>query len=91
MRRAFNDAMVSTGALAALLTLLVAIDGRVRHQVMLRFTGDHASADVVNAGTQVRDMAGVILDVVGDAWRLHTALALFVIVATVLTVFMVRT
>jgi hypothetical protein len=77
MRRVVNDAMVSVGALAALLTLVVAVDGRAREQV--------------KELDRVRDVVGVIVDVATDAMRLHTTLTVFVVVATVLTVFMVRT
>jgi len=91
MRRVFNDAMVSTGALLALVMLLVAVDSRVREQVMLRVAGGGATADVAVAETQVRDLMAVIADAVHDAVRLHTTLTVFVAVATVLTVFMLRT
>jgi len=91
MRRVMNDAMVSAGALFALVTLLVAVDSRVREQVMLRIGGGRATADVAAAETQVRDLLSVVFDVVNDAFRLHTTLTIFVVVATVLTVFMVRT
>jgi hypothetical protein len=83
--------MVSAAAVLALLALLVAVDGRVREQVMLRVTGTHARADVAAASSEMRDLVGVVVDVVDDAMRLHTTLTLFVVVATVLTVFMVRT
>jgi hypothetical protein len=91
MRRALNDVMASAGALLVLLTLLVAVDSRVREQVMLRMSGGTASADVMQAGSRVKDLASVIVDVIADAARMHTTLMIFVIVATVLTVFMVRT
>lgn len=91
MRRAFNDAIMSAGALVALLALLVAIDSRVREQVVLRAGGGRASTDVVKAGTQVRDFAAVLLQAITDAFRLHTTLAIFVVIATLLTLFMVRT
>ncbi|HZT77244.1 MAG TPA: hypothetical protein VFA27_11340 [Vicinamibacterales bacterium] len=91
MRRVFNDAMVSVGALLALLMLLVAIDGRVREQVMLRVSGGYATGDVAAAEHQMRDLANVMIDAIHDAVRLHTTLTIFVVVATVLTVFMVRT
>jgi hypothetical protein len=91
MRRALNDAVVSAAALLALGTLLVAFDSRVREQVMIRVNGGQATADVAAAEGQVRDLMSVVVAVVNDAVRLHTTLAIFVVVATVLTVFMVRT
>jgi len=90
--RVIHDAMVSAGALLALLALLVAVDSRVREQVTLRMTSSsRATADVAAAGTEMRDLVSVVVDVVDDAMRLHTTLTLFVVVTTVLTVFMVRT
>ena len=91
MRRVMTDAMASAGALLALVTLLVVVDSRVRELVMLRVSGGHASEDVAAAGGQLHDLMGVILDVVNDAMRVHPMLSLFVVIATVLTVFMVRT
>lgn len=90
MRRAFNDAIVSAGALTALLTLLVAVDSRVRDQLWSGLHG-RATPDMTVAGGHLHDLAGVVLDVLSDAFRLHTSLALFVVITTVLTVFMVRT
>ena len=91
MRRVMNDAMLSAGALLMLATLLVAVDSRVREQVMMRVSGGHAGADIAVAEHQVRDLLSVVAAVVNDAVRLHTTLTLFVVVATVLTVFMLRT
>ena len=90
MRRLLNDAFVSAGAIGVLLMLLVAFDRRVRDQVVLRVAG-HPTASAVAAGNEVRDVASIVMDVVNDAVRLHTTLAIFVVIATVLTVFMVRT
>jgi len=91
MRRVINDAMVSAGALLALLTLLVAVDARVREQVMLRINGGRMTGDVAVAEHQLLDLMSVVTAVVNDAVRLHTTLTIFVVVATVLTVFMLRT
>ena len=91
MRRVFNDAMLSASALLVLLTLLVAVDSRVREQVMLRVNGGRVSGDVAVAEHQVRDLMSVLTAAVNDAVRLHTTLTIFVVVATVLTVFMLRT
>jgi len=91
MRRVLHDAMLSAGALIALIAVLVAFDGRVREQVLQRMNTRHATADVAAAQNQVLDIVNVVTGVVNDAFRLHTTLALFVVIATVLTVFMLRT
>ncbi|HZP48370.1 MAG TPA: hypothetical protein VFB07_07550 [Vicinamibacterales bacterium] len=90
MRRVVNDAMLSAGALVALGTLLVALDSRVREHVMRVGSGGGA-ADLSALAGQVRELASVTVGVVDDAVWMHPALALFVVAATVLTVFMVRT
>jgi len=92
MRRVFNDAMLSASALFALLMLLVAVDSRVREQVMLRINGSgHVTSDVAIAEHQMRDLLSVVTAAANDAVRLHTTLTIFVVAATVLTVFMLRT
>ena len=89
-RRVLHDAMLSVGALLLLLMLLAAMDGRVRDHVVHVSRGQ-ASADVTAAGSHARDIVSVVVDVAGDAMRFHTTLTVFVVIATVLTVFMVRT
>lgn len=91
MRRAFSDALVSAGALAVLLAILVAVDGRVREQVTMRFGGAQASADLAEAGSRVHSLANVLFEVVRDQSQMHAVLLIFVVAATVLTLFMVRT
>jgi hypothetical protein len=90
MRRAFNDALISMGALVLLFLALVAFDDRVREQVSLRFSGS-ASSQLVSAGTQVRDFATVILDAARDQSIEHAPLMIFALAATVLVLFMLRT
>lgn len=90
MRRVMHDAMLSAGALLALLTVLVAVDGRVREHVMQVSSG-RDNSDLAFVSGQVRDVASLVLGVVNDAVKLHPILALFLVAATALTVFMVRT
>ncbi len=90
MRRVMNDAMLSAGALLALVTALIAVDSRVREQVM-RIGSGSSDAGVTMVAGQVRELASLAFDVANDAVKLHPTLAIFVIVATVLTVFMLRT
>jgi hypothetical protein len=92
MRRAFGDALISLGALACLLLVLVASNDRVRQQVSLRFgSGPHGSADLVNAGTQVSDLVTVIAQAARDQSLDHAPLMIFVLAASVLVLFMLRT
>ena len=89
-RRTFGDALISTGAVVLLLLTLVAIDDRVREQLSLRFRTT-PTADLVNAGTRVQDLATVVFSAVRDQSIAHAPLVIFVVAATLLTVFMLRT
>lgn len=90
MRGVLRDVLVSATALALLLLTLVAIDDRVREQVALRLDS-HPSAQFVAAGAQVRDLAAVLFEAVRDQSMEHAPLMIFVLAATVLVLFMLRT
>jgi hypothetical protein len=89
MRRVFGDGLISIGAIAALLTILVAVDDRVRE----RFSGQFAAAPTAHlagAGSHVREVASVVFDAARDQSIEHAPLMIFVLAATVLVLFMVR-
>lgn len=91
-RPMLSDVLVSAGALALLLAVLMAFDGRVREQVRLRFEGPaRASADIAAVTTQARDMVDVLLESVQVQSRQHGPLLIMLAAGTVLTVFMLRT
>jgi hypothetical protein len=90
-RRRAGDVLISMGALSALLITLVLIDGRVREQVSMRIGGAQASADLVNAGSAVRDVVTVVFEAARDQSIEHAPMFIFVLVATVLVLFMLRT
>jgi hypothetical protein len=87
MRRVFNEAMVSTAALALLLAVLVSFDARVRDHVAqsLRVTS------IESAGARFADTVAVVIDAARDRTVEHAAMTLFVVAAAVLVVFMLRT
>jgi hypothetical protein len=89
-RRTFGDALISTGAVVLLLLTLVAIDDRVREQVTLRFKTT-PTADLVNAGAQVQGLATVMFEAARSQSIQHAPLVIFVVAATFLTLFMLRT
>jgi hypothetical protein len=89
-RRSLKDALMSFGAVLLLALILIAMDGRVREQVALRFE-THDAASLAQTSTKVRDLADVVLDVVRDRTSSERTLMVFVVAATVLVVFMVRT
>jgi len=91
MRRAFGDVLLSAGALGVLLIMLVSVDARVREQVSLRMHPAQASADLVRASRGVTSLAAVVYQAAADQAQLHAPLMVFVVAATILTLFMVRT
>lgn len=88
--RGLGEAAISVGALGALLMTLVAVDDRVREQVTIRFGGG-ASAQLTAASSHVRDLGAVIMDAMRDQSIEHAPLLIFVLAATVLVLFMLRT
>jgi len=90
-RRAFGDALISVGALVALVLMLAAFDGRVREQISLRIAPGGASAQVEDAGVAIRDLTGVVADAVRDQSIEHAPLVIFVLAAVVLVLVMLRT
>ena len=89
-RRTLKDALMSCGAVLLLAVILLAMDGRVREQVALRFE-THDAKELAQTGAQVRNLASVVYDVVNDRSSNEKTLLVFVVAATVLVVFMVRT
>jgi len=90
MRRPFGDALVSIGALAILLAVLVSVDDRVREQVSLRLNAQ-PSVELKAAGEQVRDLSSVVFQAARDQSIEHAPLMIFALTATVLVLFMLRT
>jgi len=91
MRRAFGDTLISIGALAMLLTVLVMVDDRVREAVSMRFAGRTPSGELANAGYHARYIAGVVMEAARYHTVEHAPMMIFLLVATVLTLFMLRT
>ena len=74
-----------------LLALLVSVDDRVRQQVSMRMGGGTAQAELRGAGAQVRDLAEIAFDAARNQSIEHAPMMLFVLAASVLFVFMLRT
>jgi hypothetical protein len=91
MRRGWHEALVSIGCLALLMAALVAFDDRVRRQLSLAF-GPHSTSNQLAYGTsQLHDVGWVVFEVVRDQSFQHAPLMIFVLAASVLTLFMLRT
>ena len=91
MKRAFGDTLISIGALATLLTMLIMFDGRVREQVSMRFAGRTPSSELADAGHRMRDLLSVVMEAARTQSLDHAPLVIFVLASTVLVLFMLRT
>jgi hypothetical protein len=90
IRRTVNDALISIVALTALLVVLASVNERVRHEVSLRLNGNRAQTELAGAAANFQHLAGVVVDAARDQTIEHAALAIFVVAAGVLTIFMLR-
>jgi hypothetical protein len=90
MRRVFSDFLLSACAFAVVLAVIVAFDGRVREQVTMTMSGARASTELVAAQSQSHRLAAVVYAAAKDQVEEHTPLVIFLVVASMLTVFMVR-
>jgi len=90
-RRTVNEALVSLGALALVLTALVAFDKNVHDQFMLRFGNGGAASEAARASGQLRDIGWVLATAVRHQSIEHAPVTIFVVAAVVLTLFMLRT
>ena len=91
MRRAFSDLLLSACAVIVLLGVLVAFDSRVREQASAMISGAGTSQEIAAAQSQAGQLASVVVGVVKEQADQHRPLMIFVVAATVLTLFMVRT
>lgn len=89
-RRPFvSDAFASLFALVILLIALVAIDDRVREQIVDRI---HAgpTAQITDLGGRLGDVAAIVAAAARNQSIEHAPLVIFVVAATVLVLFMLR-
>ena len=91
VRQAARDAAISMGGIAMLVAVLVSIDGRAREQIWMRVAPQHAAETVTAAGAEARGVTSVVVDAVRDQWVEHTPQSAFVLCATLLFIFMLRT
>jgi hypothetical protein len=90
MRRAFNDALISAGALVILLLLLVAVDDRVRAQIWQRASSP-PSVELSGVVQQVSGIIHVVFEAVRSQSLAHAPMMIFALAATILVLFMLRT
>jgi hypothetical protein len=88
-RRAIGEAAISLSTLMALLVALVAIDDRVREQIVLRASAGPAE-QLAGLGSRLSDIAAILAIAARDQSIEHAPLMIFVLAATVLVLFMLR-
>ena len=90
IRRALNEAAISTGAIGLLVLVLAASDPRVREQVALHLSSK-PGAEIANAGDVISRIVVIVFDAARDQTIAHAPLVLFVVAAGALLLFMLRT
>ena len=90
MRRAINQTLISGAALATVVAALVLFDPRVRHS-FADLAADTPSTELARMGSGIYEVGSVLAGALLDQSIANAPLMIFVVVATVLMLFMVRT
>lgn len=80
--------MISAGVLAIVAATIMAMDVRVREQVGIAMA---STSTVGDAGARLREVGSVVLDAAQTQSIEHAPMLIFVVAASVLLLFMVRT
>jgi len=88
MKRVLGDAVISLGAVLALLLMLVSVDPRVRYQIASMWGGSGTSTSV---SRDLGEISTVLLASVQAHGIDNAPLMIFALAATVLVLFMLRT
>ena len=91
MRRAIYDTLISGAVLLIIVMALASIDPRVRDHVRSFISAPTTPAAAIDAGNQLEEMASTLLLVARDQSIDHAPMMVFVVIATVLFLAMVRT
>jgi hypothetical protein len=89
-RRVWTDAAKSASAVVILLAVLVIMDDRVQDELAAMFRGTGTSA-LSGAGGQLHDVGSALLYAAHTQSVEHAPLMIFVVTATVLMLWMLRT
>lgn len=90
-KRAIGDALISVGSLCALIAMLAVFNPEVREQISMRIGAGQPAAQVSNAEANVRSVVSIVLVSARDLSIEHAPLMIFVLMAIVLILFMLRT
>ena len=88
MQRLSGDALASAGVLGIVLVTLMSIDVRVREQVG---TVIGSTSDVGDASGRIGEIGSVLFEAARTQSVDHAPMMIFIVAATVLVLFMVRT
>ncbi len=91
MRRAIVDAMMTAGSALTLVLALVLFDDRVREHIGSTLDARHPGATLTSLGSHVGDVVAIVAVAARNQSLEHAPLVIFVLAATVLVVFMLRT
>jgi hypothetical protein len=90
VRRVVGDALISMAAPIVLLTVLVAIDTRVRDHVVGMVRDDRWSSDVASMNAELRNVASVIAITAREQSLDNAPLVVFAVAGTALVLAMLR-
>jgi hypothetical protein len=90
LHRAINHTLISGAALAIVIAALVLFDLRVR-RAFASLVSDVPSSEFARAGSGFYDLGAIMLTTVHDQSIANAPLMVFVVIASVLMLFMVRT
>jgi hypothetical protein len=90
VRRALSETVISVAAVAVLILALAASDERVRDQLTAHLSSRPA-AEIASAGVLAKDVAMIVFQAARDQSIAHAPLVVFIVVAGVLVLFMLRT
>jgi hypothetical protein len=90
-KRAIGDAVMSVGALCALIALLISFNPSLRDEVSMRIAAGRPGVQAANLESTVRNVASVLFVAARDQSIEHAPLVIFVLLAIVLFLFMLRT
>jgi hypothetical protein len=90
MRRRFGDALISVGDLSLLLFMILAISDRARFQ-LTRLVQHTTTAAVADAGERLSGITSSMFSTAQNQTLQNEAMAVLVVVAAILTIFMIKT
>lgn len=90
-RRTVGELLMSACAMSIVLVTIIAVDARVREKVTSHIDATQASSDAATISATVSHYTATTVILVKDKAQTHPAIAIFLVVGTMLTAFMLRT